>query len=135
MVCIYCSGKTTVTNSRPQKRLGQTWRRRQCENCGAIFSTIEAADLAASVRVLSPDGALRPFERDKLYMSVASALGHRRDAVAASTALVATITAKLLASTQSALLKRETIFSVTATTLEAFDTVSGVQYRAYHNHT
>ena len=132
MVCMYCGGKTVVTNSRPQKRLRQTWRRRECTVCGAIFSTLEVADLASSLRVRSANGALQPFERDKLYVSIVAALGHRRDAVAASTAITATIIAKILKTAHEACVTQETIRGTTASTLEAFDTAGAVQYRAYH---
>jgi len=132
MVCIYCSGSTRVTNSRPQKRLGQTWRRRECERCGAIFSTIEVADLASSLRVQFIDGTLLPFERDKLFMSIVAALGHRSDAVTVSSALTATITAKLLKTAQGACVTREAICTAAAVTLDSFDTAGAVQYRAYH---
>lgn len=132
MVCIYCSGKTSVTNSRPQKRLRQTWRRRACEKCGAIFSTIESADLSSSLRVRFEDGSLKPFERDKLFISIAAALGHRRDAVTASGALTATITAKLLKTSPGASVERRTLYEIAAETLEAFDSAGAVQYRAYH---
>lgn len=132
MVCIYCSGTTHVTNSRPQRRLGQTWRRRECEVCGAIFSTIEVADLASGLRVKFSDGKLEPFERDKLFLSIVSSLGHRNDAVAASSALTATITAKVVKTAQNACVTRETICRTAAVTLDAFDSAGAVQYRAYH---
>lgn len=132
MVCIYCAGSTHVTNSRPQKRLGQTWRRRECEHCGAIFSTIEAPDLASSLRVRFVDGTLQPFERDKLFTSIVAALGHRSDAVTVSSVLTATITAKLLKTAQEACVTRETICAVATATLTAFDAAGAVHYRAYH---
>ncbi len=132
MVCIYCSSKTQVTNSRPQKRLGRTWRRRECSQCGAVFTSIEAPDLAASLRVRLPNGKLAPFERDKLFMSVVQALGHRTDAVSASTALIDTITANVLQTAQEASVELESIKIHTAAVLEAFDTVGATYYRAYH---
>lgn len=132
MVCIYCSGKTAVTNSRPQKRLRQTWRRRQCESCGAIFSTIERADLAASMRVRLNDGSLQPFERDRLFVSIVTALGHRRDAVTAGTALTSTITAKVLKTAQNACVTRQAIVEAVGEALAAFDSAASVHYRAYH---
>jgi transcriptional regulator NrdR family protein len=132
MVCVYCDGKTKITNSRPQKRLGQTWRRHACTVCGAIFTTIEAPDLSGSLRFVARDGTLSPFERDVLFMSVAQALGHRRDAIEAAGALTATITAKLLKAAQSSRITRTELVSMVATILARFDKASAVQYRAYH---
>lgn len=132
MVCVYCNGKTKVTNSRPQKRLGQTWRRHICTACGAIFSTIEVPDLRGSLRFVARDGTLLAFDRDVLFVSIAQALGHRRDAITAAGALTATITAKLLKTAQSGLITRTDLVSMVESTLSHFDKASAVQYHAYH---
>lgn len=121
-----------VTNSRPQKRLRQTWRRRECEVCGAVFTTVESADLSSSLRVRFPDGSLQPFRRDTLFLSIVAALGHRSDAVAASSALTATITAKLLKTAEGASVTRQAICETAVSTLELFDAAGAVQYHAYH---
>lgn len=132
MVCIYCGAKTRVTNSRAQKRLGGTWRRRLCEHCKAVFTTIEAPDLTASLRVRLTDGSLRPFERDLLFMSIVQSLGHRSDAVSAATALTDTVTTKALKAAQGAVLDRSSIISLTLATLKHFDDISAMYYAAYH---
>jgi ADP-ribosylglycohydrolase len=75
---------------------------------------------------------MQPFERDKLYVSIVAALGHRSDAVTASSAITATVIAKLLKTAQGACVTREAICNSTASTLQAFDTAGEVQYRAYH---
>ncbi len=132
MVCIYCSSKTSVINSRPQKRLGTTWRRRQCQNCGAVFTSLETPDLTASVRVRRADGSLVPFERDVLFMSIAQALGHRSDAVMAAGALTATIIAAALGTTSNGLMERTGLITVATDTLTRFDRVAATHYVAYH---
>lgn len=73
-----------------------------------------------------------PFERDKLFLSVVSALGHRRDAVSASTALSSTITLKIIDASQMAVIDRAAICQIVVEVLEAFDGAAAVQYRAYH---
>lgn len=133
MVCIFCKSKTKVTNSRPQKRLGTTWRRRQCDKCLAIFSSIETPDLAASIRFRTRDGHLVPFERDKLFASLLKSLEHRRDAVTSASALCATIIAKTLETASGALVERQTLVSVCISTLEAFDKPAATHYHAYHS--
>lgn len=132
MVCIYCSSKTQVTNSRPQKRLHQTWRRRQCTACGAIFSTNELVDMATSVVVRHKDGSMRPFSRDKLFLSVLKAVGHRESATDDAGALTATIVAKLHPQLADATLTPADITKTALETLKRFDTAASVQYAAYH---
>ena len=131
MVCIYCGSKTTVTNSRPQKRLMQTWRRRQCTACNAIFSTNELVDLASSL-VVRHDSLIQPFTRDKLFLSLYKALGHRQDAVHDASALTATITAQICKKTTTGLVEHSEIAKVTHQVLVRFDKAGAVQYAAYH---
>lgn len=76
---------------------------------------------------------MEPFERDKLYISIVSALGHRRDAVTISKAITATVIAKLLKTAQGACVNREMICMVVISTLKSFDTPAAVQYEAYHD--
>lgn len=82
---------------------------------------------------MARDAALQPFERDVLFVSIAQALGHRRDAVAAASALTATIIATLLKTAQGGLIARREVVSTTTTTLTRFDKASAVHYSAYHN--
>jgi transcriptional regulator NrdR family protein len=131
MVCIYCEGKTRITNSRPQKRLMQTWRRHQCLNCDAIFTTIETVDLTTSLTVRS-GGHLEPFSRDKLFLSIHNALGHRENAVEDASAITATVITKLRTQAQNSLLEIMDIIQSAYETLNRFDKAAAVQYSAYH---
>lgn len=132
MVCIYCGGKTQITNSRPQKRLNRTWRRRECLNCHAVFTTEEAADYSSSLVVRHPHAPVQPFSRDKLFASLLKSLGHRQSAVDDAGALCATIVVKLLQNTPEAALSPTDIIKTTHETLLHFDTAAAVQYAAYH---
>jgi transcriptional repressor NrdR len=151
MVCVYCSGPTKVTNSRPQKRRMQVWRRRHCQNCGALFTTNEAIDLSGSlvVRPVTPTGtpkatqsplggqtsqnpAVAPFSRDKLFVSILRAVGHREQPLEDANALTATIIGKLLHATSEAALEPSQIVELALQTLKNFDTAAAVQYAAYH---
>lgn len=131
MVCIYCSGKTEVTNSRPQRRSNQVWRRRHCLECGNIFTTIEASDLTTSLLVRNK-GNLEPFQRDKLLLSVYECLRHRNDAIESATALTMTISSRLLDMIKEATVSRDDIVSSTLGVLKNFDHAAFVQYEAYH---
>ena len=132
MVCVYCGGATQVTNSRPQRRLNQVWRRRACTKCGAVFTTNEAADLSTSLVVRGNAGAVRPFSRDLLFVSILRAVGHRAAPVDDAGALTATITGKLLHSTKTAAITRGDIINTALQALKHFDHAAAVQYAAYH---
>ncbi len=136
MVCIYCGSKTQVTNSRQQKRLNHGWRRRECSGCGAVFTTIEEADYGSSLAVRPLDTAkhshIKPFSRDKLFVSVLKAVGHRKTAVADASALTATIIANLLAGSTAAVLSPDDIIKSTLVVLGNFDAVAALQYDVYH---
>lgn len=132
MICIYCGGKTQVTNSRHQKRLNHNWRRRECYTCHAVFTTLESPELATSLLVTRQTGSVSPFSRDKLFASLLKALGHRTSAVDDASALTATITAKLLQNTSRASVSPADIVKTTLEVLKRFDTAAAVQYQAYH---
>ena len=133
MVCIYCGGKTQVENSRPQKRLNQVWRRRECTQCHAVFTTEEAAELGTSISVRAgTGGSVSPFNRDKLFVSILKAVGHRKTAVDDASALCATVIAKLLHATDQAAVSPADIVRTTVRVLKNFDSAAGVQYQAYH---
>jgi transcriptional repressor NrdR len=131
MVCIYCTGKTEVVNSRPQKRANQIWRRRHCFDCGNIFTTIEGVNLSSSLLVQNP-GSLEPFLRDKLLLSMYDCLRHRKNPVNDATALTATVLHKLLGSVASPTLTRAQIVNTVASVLKNFDHAAHVQYMAFH---
>ena len=134
MVCIYCAGETKVSNSREQKRLNQTWRRRNCLSCCAIFTTLEAAAWEQAFVVQSPETKQpQPFSRDKLFLSIYESLKHRPTALSNATALTNTVIAKLLSNAQAGSLERADIINTTEQTLKHFDKPAAVYYAAYHH--
>jgi transcriptional regulator NrdR family protein len=159
MVCIYCGGKTQVTNSRHQRRINQNWRRRECQNCHAVFTTEETVDYSGSIVVrpavapatsgsatgrskskpttASPTHVAKhtptqPFSRDKLFASLLKCLGHRATAIDDASALTATVIGKLTATGAKASITPTDIIIMAVQTLERFDTAAAVQYQAYH---
>jgi transcriptional regulator NrdR family protein len=132
MVCIYCGAGTSVTNSRPQKRSNQVWRRRRCEGCGAVLTSLEAYELASGIHVRSKGGKTSVFDRDRLFVSIYESLGHREAPVADATALTETIIAKLCSPTTAALLETTKIAAAAADTLRSFDHAAAVYYTAHH---
>jgi len=72
MRCPFCAHEASqVKDSRPSEDGAAIRRRRQCEACGARFTTFERVQLR-DLNVVKKDGKREPFDRDKL----ARAIGH-----------------------------------------------------------
>ena len=72
MRCPFCAHEDSqVKDSRPSEDATAIRRRRQCEACGARFTTFERVQLR-DLTVVKKDGKREPFDRDKL----ARAIGH-----------------------------------------------------------
>jgi transcriptional repressor NrdR len=70
MRCPYCGhDDSQVKDSRPTEDGAAIRRRRQCEGCGARFTTFERIQLR-EVSVVKSGGATEPFDRDKLARSI-----------------------------------------------------------------
>jgi len=131
MVCIYCSGQTKVTNVRPQARLRATWRRRQCLVCGAIFTSVEQADLSLSLSVIKRNGTLEPFQPDKLFVSIHNACQPQKDSAEAARALSNTIISKLLKDSAEATIPSSAIAKTAKTVLSRYKSTIGQRYWSY----
>jgi transcriptional repressor NrdR len=132
MVCVHCGSNTRVTNSRHQKRLNQIWRRRLCKTCGAVFTTEETASYNRSWVVLSPSGALIPFSRDKLLLSLHRSLQHRPEALSDASALADTVIKKLLTIVNDGRLETQRIRTTVQVALNRFDQAASTHYAAFH---
>jgi transcriptional repressor NrdR len=72
MRCPFCAHEDSqVKDSRPSEDGAAIRRRRQCEACGARFTTFERVQLR-DLTVVKKTGEREPFDRDKL----ARAIGH-----------------------------------------------------------
>ncbi len=77
MRCPFCAHEDSqVKDSRPTEDGAAIRRRRQCESCGARFTTFERIQLR-ELTILKSEGRKEPFERDKLARSVAIACRKR----------------------------------------------------------
>ncbi len=77
MRCPFCGHEDSqVKDSRPTDDNAAIRRRRQCEGCGARFTTFERIQLR-EMTVLKSEGRKEPFEREKLDRSVAIACRKR----------------------------------------------------------
>lgn len=82
MRCPFCGHEDSqVKDSRPTEDAGAIRRRRQCEGCGARFTTFERIQLRelTVVKSAGADGGLKrePFDREKLLRSVSIAARKR----------------------------------------------------------
>lgn len=70
MRCPYCGHEDSqVKDSRPTEDAAAIRRRRQCEACGARFTTFERIQLR-EVTITKADGRREAFDREKLMRSV-----------------------------------------------------------------
>jgi transcriptional repressor NrdR len=77
MRCPFCAhDDSQVKDSRPTEDNTAIRRRRQCESCGARFTTFERVQLREIV-VIKSDGKREPFDRGKIEQSVALACRKR----------------------------------------------------------
>ncbi|MGK6319212.1 transcriptional regulator NrdR [Sphingomonas sp. DT-204] len=77
MRCPFCAHEDSqVKDSRPTEDGAAIRRRRQCEACGARFTTFERVQLR-ELTVLKSDQRRQPFDRDKLVRSITVACRKR----------------------------------------------------------
>lgn len=132
MVCIQCGAETKVVNSRLQKRLNQVWRRRKCLACGVVFTTNEVTDYGGSIAVRNHRGALTPFSRDKLLLSLYASLQHRKTAAQDASSLSDTVISRVLTQSQHSVIDDRNIVNTVYLVLLRFDKVAAVHYEAFH---
>ena len=77
MRCPFCAHEDSqVKDSRPSEDGAAIRRRRQCEACGARFTTFERVQLR-ELTVLKKDGKREPFDRAKLERAIGHATRKR----------------------------------------------------------
>jgi len=77
MRCPFCAhDNSQVKDSRPSEDGAAIRRRRQCEECGARFTTFERVQLR-DLTVVKKTGEREPFDRDKLARSISIACRKR----------------------------------------------------------
>lgn len=132
MECLYCTGKTRVTNTRHQIRTGSVWRRRTCLECQAVFTSVETPSLEKSIVVQYARSKTKPFDRQRLFISLYESCRHRKTAVADAEGLTRTVISKLLPEVIAASLPKATITSTSLGVLKNFDTAAATYYAAFH---
>lgn len=136
MVCIYCGSETSVTNSRYKKRAMSVWRRRACAHCKAVVTTFETYDLATTLLVKKRSGALEEFQRDKILLSIARSIEHRKNIHQAASDLTNSVLSQLLVKKPvPTIISTEDISHVTSIVLKRYDAVSSIKYLSYQTPT
>lgn len=132
MICIKCFNKSTnVTNSRPQRKQHTVWRRRQCVQCKAIFTTIERPSLADNTLIMNTHNEEETFNLGKLIISIAGAFTHQPEKAAYEAMWLAQTVEEIL-SREYKVITADDIAAVTHQALKRFDELAAVQYAARH---
>lgn len=130
MFCVNCFHKNTrVTNSRPHKKSPSIWRRRSCNSCGTLFTTIERPSLADNKKVTLPGNEIDTFNIGKLIISIAAAFTHSPHKAAYDSLWIAQTVEDIL-STQYLVITPDDIAATTHQVLKNFDELAAVQYAA-----
>ena len=75
---------------------------------------------------------MRPFSRDKLFISIYDSLQHRRGAILEADGLATTVISKLSPLVHNGIIKSSDIVTVTQVALNRFDSVASVHYEAFN---
>jgi transcriptional repressor NrdR len=129
--CPFCShDDSQVKDSRPTEDGTAIRRRRQCEECGARFTTFERVQLR-ELTVVKKDGTREPFDRAKLEGSIAVACRKRAIDGARIERLVSAIQRQIETSGESEV-STETVGELVMNGLEALDPVAYIRFASVY---
>ncbi len=131
MRCPFCAHENSqVKDSRPSEDGAAIRRRRQCEACGARFTTFERIQLRDLTVVKSGDRR-QPFDREKLLRSVATACRKRPIVAAQVERLVSGIQRQLETSGESEVTSGH-IGALVMAGLQALDPVAYIRFASVY---
>lgn len=131
MRCPFCSHEDSqVKDSRPTEDGSAIRRRRQCEDCGARFTTFERIQLRELI-VVKSENRREPFDRSKLERSVAIALRKRPVPQERTDKLLSSIQRQLETSGESEILS-STIGEMVMNGLKALDPVAYIRFASVY---
>jgi transcriptional repressor NrdR len=129
--CPFCSHEASqVKDSRPTEDGSAIRRRRQCEDCGARFTTFERIQLR-ELTVVKSQSRREPFDRAKLERSVAIALRKRPVPPERIDKLLSSIQRQLETSGESEV-SSSTIGEMVMNALKALDTVAYIRFASVY---
>ncbi|WP_106639143.1 transcriptional regulator NrdR [Allosphingosinicella vermicomposti] len=131
MRCPFCAhDNSQVKDSRPSEDGSSIRRRRQCEDCGARFTTFERVQLRDLIVVKSEDRR-ETFDRTKLERSVAIACRKRPVAQERIDKLVSSIQRQVETSGESEIAS-SAIGEMVMNGLQALDTVAYIRFASVY---
>lgn len=131
MRCPYCGNPDTrVTDTRTNPPGTQIRRRRRCTRCGKRFTTFEQLELHLPI-VVKRDGRREPFQRNKLYASLAVALRKRPIPQERIEAIVERIESRITESGRAEITSRE-LGEMVMRELRKLDQVAYVRYASVY---
>jgi transcriptional repressor NrdR len=129
--CPFCAHEDSqVKDSRPTEDGASIRRRRQCEDCGARFTTFERVQLR-ELTVVKSENRREPFDRTKLERSVAIALRKRPVPADRTDKLLSSIQRQLETSGESEVTS-STIGEMVMNGLKALDTVAYIRFASVY---
>lgn len=129
MICPKClHKKTKVYNSRLTRQSNQTWRRRACESCGYCFTTREIVEADKLLSVETRSGERKPYSRLRIFLDIANAIKHLRDAPEVAQQLSETVEARLLKEAKDGVVPSSEIAKMIMKVLKAFDIKAYLRY-------
>jgi transcriptional repressor NrdR len=129
--CPFCSHEDSqVKDSRPTEDGASIRRRRQCEDCGARFTTFERVQLR-ELTVVKSENRREPFDRAKLERSVAIALRKRPVSQDRIDKLLSSIQRQLETSGESEVTSSQ-IGETVMNGLKALDTVAYIRFASVY---
>ena len=131
MRCPFCSHDASqVKDSRPTEDGSAIRRRRQCEDCGARFTTFERIQLR-ELTVVKSGNRREPFDRAKLERSLSTALRKRPVAPERIDKLLSSIQRQLETSGESEV-PSTAIGAMVMDGLKALDTVAYIRFASVY---
>jgi transcriptional repressor NrdR len=129
--CPFCfHPDSQVKDSRPTEDGASIRRRRQCESCGARFSTFERVQLR-ELTVVKKDGDRQPFDRAKLERSISIAARKRPVTVDQIERLVSSIQRQLETSGDSEV-NAARVGEMVMDGLQQLDSVAYIRYASVY---
>lgn len=131
MRCPFCAhDDSQVKDSRPTEDGAAIRRRRQCEGCGARFTTFERIQLR-DLYVLKKDGTREAFDRSKLERSIAIACRKRNIAPERVDRLISAIQRQIETSGESEI-PAEQVGEMVMNGLKALDSVAYIRFASVY---
>jgi len=131
MKCPYCNQESKVKNSRLQKRANSVWRRRECLNCQAIWTTLERPQSSTTYKVNSNE-VMVDFRPELLLISLYECLKHRKTPELDAQYVYSTVFSNLQ-DTNEPVFGIQLIASTAYNVLKRYDGLAADIYKATHN--